>query len=64
LFERGVRLSRECQDRLQQAERRIEVLLQRDGGEARTGVFDALDGEEFAAPASAAKDADDDESVF
>lgn len=28
LFEEGVRLSRECQERLNQAERRIEVLLQ------------------------------------
>ncbi len=27
LFEDGVRLSRECQERLNQAERRIEVLL-------------------------------------
>jgi exodeoxyribonuclease VII, small subunit len=27
LFEEGVRLSRECQERLNQAERRIEVLL-------------------------------------
>ncbi len=30
LFEDGVKLSRECQERLNQAERRIEVLL-RDG---------------------------------
>jgi len=28
LFEKGVKLSRECQARLDQAERRIEVLLQ------------------------------------
>jgi exodeoxyribonuclease VII small subunit len=27
LFEQGIRLSRECQERLNQAERRIEVLL-------------------------------------
>lgn len=32
LFEEGVRLSRECQERLNQAERRIEVLLQDAGG--------------------------------
>lgn len=32
LFEEGVRLSRECQERLNEAERRIEVLLQDDGG--------------------------------
>jgi exodeoxyribonuclease VII small subunit len=30
LFEQGVKLSRECQDRLNQAERRIEILV-RDG---------------------------------
>ena len=69
LFERGVRLSRECQERLQQAERRIEVLLQRDGGggggEVRTGVFGALEDEGFDAPAGgAAVEAEDDESVF
>jgi len=64
LFERGVRLSRECQERLQEAERRIEVLLQRDGGEARASVFGALGGDDFDAPADDAKDAEDDESVF
>jgi exodeoxyribonuclease VII small subunit len=64
LFERGVRLSRECQERLQQAERRIEVLLQRGEGEAHAGVFGALDGDEFDAQASDSKDAEDDESVF
>jgi exodeoxyribonuclease VII small subunit len=32
LFEDGVRLSRECQERLNQAERRIEVLLQDEDG--------------------------------
>jgi exodeoxyribonuclease VII small subunit len=72
LFERGVRLSRECQERLQEAERRIEVLLQRDGGDdevGRASVFGALAGDDFDAPATAAaagdaEDADDDESVF
>jgi exodeoxyribonuclease VII small subunit len=64
LFERGVRLSRECQERLQAAERRIEVLLQREGGEGRVGVVGALGGDEFDALASDAKDAEDDESVF
>ena len=33
LFEDGVRLSRECQERLDQAERRIEILLQDETGE-------------------------------
>lgn len=32
LFEEGVRLSRECQERLNQAERRIEVLLKDQNG--------------------------------
>jgi exodeoxyribonuclease VII small subunit len=32
LFESGVRLSRECQERLNQAERRIEVLLKDEDG--------------------------------
>src|SRR5687768_16686108 len=32
LFENGVRLSRECQERLNQAERRIEILLQDEEG--------------------------------
>jgi exodeoxyribonuclease VII small subunit len=33
LFEDGVKLSRECQERLSQAERRIEVLLTDSNGE-------------------------------
>jgi exodeoxyribonuclease VII small subunit len=32
LFEQGVKLSRECQERLRQAERRIEQLLSDDQG--------------------------------
>lgn len=32
LFEDGVRLSRECQERLSQAERRIEILLKDEKG--------------------------------
>lgn len=34
LFEDGVRLSRECQERLNQAERRIEILLRDEDGNA------------------------------
>ena len=72
LFERGVRLSRECQERLQEAERRIEVLLQRDGGEGQTSsVLGALGGEEFErlaagneTEATEATEADDDETAF
>jgi len=32
LFEQGVKLSRECQDRLNQAERRIEILMRDSQG--------------------------------
>ncbi|HKP73761.1 MAG TPA: exodeoxyribonuclease VII small subunit [Pyrinomonadaceae bacterium] len=64
LFERGVRLSRECQERLQEAERRIEVLLQRDG-EGRAGVLSALGDEDYNRIAGDdAAEAEDDESVF
>ena len=66
LFERGVKLSRECQERLQEAERRIEVLLQRDGGEGRSSALGTLDGEEFGRLTTAGDEteADDDETVF
>ncbi len=64
LFERGVKLSRECQERLQEAERRIEVLLQRDDGHGRGGVLGALEGEGFKPLAGDEMEADDDESVF
>ena len=32
LFEQGIRLSRECQERLSQAERRIEILVRDNQG--------------------------------
>jgi len=32
LFEQGIKLSRECQERLSQAERRIEILLRDNQG--------------------------------
>jgi exodeoxyribonuclease VII small subunit len=32
LFEQGVRLSRDCQKRLDEAERRVELLLKNDDG--------------------------------
>jgi exodeoxyribonuclease VII small subunit len=66
LFERGVKLSRECQERLQEAERRIEVLLQRDGGEGRAGgVLGAFQGEEFDnLTGDDGSGTDDDETVF
>lgn len=45
LFERGIRLSRECQDRLSQAERRIEMLLRDNQGRPVTAPFDKLPAE-------------------
>ena len=60
LFEEGVKLSRECQDRLNQAERRIEMLM-RDG-DGRP-VISGFPGSET----SVVEDIDeesDDESVF
>ncbi|MDQ3474575.1 MAG: exodeoxyribonuclease VII small subunit [Acidobacteriota bacterium] len=41
LFEQGIRLSRECQDRLGQAERRIEVLLRDSQGRPTVSEFSA-----------------------
>lgn len=43
LFEDGVRLSRECQERLNQAERRIEVLLQDENGRPALHTIEADD---------------------
>lgn len=63
LFEEGVRLSRECQERLNQAERRIEVLLRDGEGRAVVRAFD----EEEDAQLRGDREADDemnDESVF
>jgi exodeoxyribonuclease VII small subunit len=40
LFEQGVKLSRECQDRLAQAERRIEILMRDNQGRATVRPFD------------------------
>lgn len=43
LFEDGVKLSRECQERLNQAERRIEVLLKDENGNSVLEVVKAED---------------------
>jgi exodeoxyribonuclease VII small subunit len=43
LFEKGVRLSRECQERLNQAERRIEVLLKDEDGNPTLQTIGAED---------------------
>jgi exodeoxyribonuclease VII small subunit len=41
LFEDGIRLSRQCQERLSQAERRIETLLRDNQGRPVTSSFEA-----------------------
>lgn len=40
LFEQGIRLSRECQERLSQAERRIEILLRDNQGRTVVAPFE------------------------
>jgi exodeoxyribonuclease VII small subunit len=40
LFEQGVKLSRECQERLNQAERRIEILMRDNQGRPSIRPFD------------------------
>jgi exodeoxyribonuclease VII small subunit len=40
LFEQGVKLSRDCQERLAQAERRIEILMRDNQGRATVRPFD------------------------
>jgi len=40
LFEQGVKLSRDCQERLNQAERRIEILMRDNQGRATVRPFD------------------------
>ncbi|HSE97994.1 MAG TPA: exodeoxyribonuclease VII small subunit [Blastocatellia bacterium] len=43
LFERGVRLSRDCQQRLDAAERRVEILLKNQDGTFSTIELDELE---------------------
>ena len=40
LFEQGIRLSKECQERLGQAERRIEILLRDNQGRPAVSAFE------------------------
>jgi exodeoxyribonuclease VII small subunit len=40
LFEEGIRLSRQCQERLNQAERRIEILLRDNQGRPVVNAFE------------------------
>jgi len=69
LFEDGVRLSRECQERLNQAERRIEVLLKDENGNPNLEIIRAEDlREEHSEPKVKKRivfdDSDDEESPF
>jgi exodeoxyribonuclease VII small subunit len=40
LFEQGIKLSRDCQKRLDEAERRVEVLLKNTDGNYKTENFE------------------------
>lgn len=60
LFEDGVRLSRECQERLNQAERRIEVLLRDSNGKPIVSGF----GSEDVKFSQEEESDDDDDAVF
>jgi exodeoxyribonuclease VII small subunit len=62
LFEQGVKLSRECQERLNQAERRVEVLLRDTEGRPVLSAFD--DEEKVLQRLSSESEAEEDESVF
>ncbi|CAN5537669.1 hypothetical protein BH18ACI1_BH18ACI1_08000 [soil metagenome] len=67
LFEDGVRLSRECQERLNQAERRIEVLLKDGDGNPALQAIQPEDLREEKQPKIKRRivfDKDDDESPF
>lgn len=46
LFEKGVRLSRDCRERLAKAERRIEVLLKDANGELKLEPIGEADDDE------------------
>jgi len=41
LFEEGVKLSRFCHTRLEEAERRVEILLKSDSGQLRAVPFES-----------------------
>ncbi|MGI8639645.1 MAG: exodeoxyribonuclease VII small subunit [Pyrinomonadaceae bacterium] len=67
LFEDGVKLSRECQERLNQAERRIEVLLKDGDGNPALQAIQPEDLREEKQPKIKRRivfDKDDDESPF
>ncbi len=67
LFEDGVRLSRECQERLNQAERRIEILLTDEEGKLVLQTIGAEDLREERQPKVKRRivfDESDDEATF
>jgi len=67
LFEEGVKLSRECQERLNQAERRIEVLLKDENGNPALQIIEAGDLREEKQPKIKKRivfEDDEDESPF
>ena len=67
LFEEGVRLSRECQERLNKAERRIEMLLKDEKGNPILQEIGAETTDEPREPRVKRRyvfDSDDDESPF
>ncbi len=41
LFEQGIKLSRTCSERLEEAEKKVEILLQDEDGNITTEPFDA-----------------------
>ena len=59
LFEQGVKLTRDCQKRLDEAERRIEVLLRDSEGRSIISAFDEAELDQ-----TATDEIEDDESVF
>jgi len=59
LFEQGIRLARECQERLSQAERRIEVLLRDQQGRSIVAPF--VDSKQLGAEET---ETEQDENVF
>lgn len=65
LFEDGVKLSRECQERLNQAERRIEILLKDEKGNPILEEINPEDPDEPRAPKIKRRIVfDEDESPF
>ena len=57
LFERGIGLSRQCQERLSQAERRIEILLRDNQGRPVVSAFEG-------SKVNSQEGVDSDENVF